>query len=92
MYQCNDGDVDGDDGQLMASCLEEGCPLSVETAGSPNICLANPSNLVIVMLMLIPLCLWQCLGGVPVKKTPCTIFKTQALFVRQDCNVNIRRD
>ena len=55
MYQCNAGDVDGDDGQLMASCLEEGCPLSVETAGSPNICLANPSNLVIVMLMLIPM-------------------------------------
>ena len=52
MCQRNDGDVDGDDGQLMASCLEEGCPLGVETAGSPNICLANPSNLVIVMLML----------------------------------------
>ena len=35
---------------MMASCLEEGRPLGVETAGSPNICLANPSNLPIVIL------------------------------------------
>ena len=35
------------------SCLEERRPLGVKTAGSPNIWLANPSNLCIGMLMLI---------------------------------------
>ena len=54
----DDGINDDGEGEMVECCLEEGGPLGVEAAGSSNICLANSSNLIIIIVLI-----WMMIDG-----------------------------